>query len=150
MPPTPDHRIGTPTTGVSTNTGPLATAAWLVARGLTPAPSRWDAEILLGASNHPPDDDSPTLLRVELFSEEWGFSFRHDAKTSWIRVTDLPFVHGRDDHGLLAATPALRAFGSLVRTLEARFELRFAVEAAVVRSSLLGAESAIRTWIGDW
>lgn len=150
MSPAPGHSLGTPATGVSPNTGPLATAAWLVARGLTPAPSRWNAEILLGTSAVPPDEESATLLRLELFSEEWGFAFRHDDKTSWIRVTDLPFVHGRDDHGLLAMTPALRAFGSLVRNLEARFELQFVVEAAVVRSSLVAAESAIRGWIGDW
>jgi hypothetical protein len=105
---------------------------------------------LLGTSAAPPNDESSTLLRLELFSEEWGFSFRHDDKTSWIRVTDLPFVHGRDDHGLLGATPALRAFGSFVRHVEVRFDLRFAVEAVVVRSSLVGAESAIRGWIGDW
>jgi hypothetical protein len=144
------HPIGTPTSGVSPNTGPLATAAWLVARELTPPGPRWYAEILLGTSETPPDDDSPTLLRVELFSEEWGFWFRREDQVSWIRVTDVPFVHGRDDHGLLAATPALRTFGSLVRLVEERFDIHFVAESVVIRSSVFGAEPAIRAWIGAW
>ena len=123
----------------------MAGGAWLASAG-----GRWDAVVLLGTSDAAPDDDTPTMLRLELFSEEWGFSFRHEGKVSWIRVTDLPFVHGRDDHGLLVAVPRLRNFASLVRALEARFELRFAVEAAMIRSSLLGAEPAIRAWIGAW
>lgn len=144
------YPIGTPTNGVLSNTGPLATAAWLVERGLISSEARWYAEILLSTSSLPPDEESPTLLRVELFSEEWGFAFRHAGKASWIRVTDVPFVHGRDDHNLLAVTPALRTFGALVRNIEARFDVRFAPDEAVIRSSLFGAEPAIRAWIGDW
>jgi hypothetical protein len=128
----------------------MASAAWLVARGLTPPPGRWHVEILLSTSRHPPDDDTPTVLCLELFSEEWGFWFRHDGKTSWIRITDLPFVHGRDDHNLLASAPALKSFGSLVRAIERRFDIGFVTKAAEIRSSLVDAGPVIRAWIADW
>ena len=144
------HPIGTPTNGVSPNTGPLASAAWLVARGLTPREARWYAEIEIATSERELEGDLPTLLRVEVFSEEWGVWFRRGDKVSWIRVTDVPFVHGRDDHGLLAITPPLKKIGTLVHELERRFGFRFVIETAVIRTSMFGAEPAIREWIGSW
>lgn len=142
------HPLGTPS--IRANTGPLATAAWLVARGLVTGEPRWFVEIVIGTSNEAPDEDAPTLLRIELFSEEWGFWFRHAGQQSWIRVTDLPFVHGRDEHALLAETPALRRFGSLVRALERRFDVAFVVDAAAITTSLSGGEPAIREWLRTW
>jgi hypothetical protein len=44
----------------------------------------------------------------------------------------------------------LRTFGKLVRTIEQRFDLRFAADSAVIRTSLSGAEPTIRAWIGAW
>jgi hypothetical protein len=146
----PGCPIDTPTKGVSPNTGPLAAAAWLLARGLTAPDARWNVEILLGTSEAHPDEDAPTLLRVELFSEEWGFWFRHEDRVSWIRVTDLRFAHGRDEHEMLRATPALKDFGSLVHAIEARFDISFRRESAAIRTSLRDADAAIRAWIGDW
>lgn len=142
------HPLVTPA-GLSPNTGPLATAAWLVARGLRPPTGRWHAEILIDAVGQD-TKSSPTTLRVELFSEEWGMWFRHGELVSWIRVTDVPFVHGRDDHGLLARTPALNKLGTLVRDLERRHQVRFQIEAALIQTNLVDAESAIRDWIGAW
>jgi hypothetical protein len=142
------HPIGTPNKGLSPNTGPLASAAWLVMRGLVSREPRWYVELTLGTTGV--TGEEPTLLRLELYSEEWGFWFRHDDKISWIRVTDVPFVHGRDDHRLLAETPALKNLGSLVRALERRFGVRFDLEAASIRTSLFGAEPAVREWIRSW
>lgn len=120
----------------------------MVARGLTPPADRWHAEILIGA--HQPTGASPTTLLVELFSEEWGFWFRHAEKVSWIRITDVPFVHGRDDHGLLARTPALHKLGTLVRELEDRYKLQFQTKKSAIRTNLVAADPAIREWIGSW
>lgn len=132
------------------NTGPLASAAWLLARELTPPTGRWHVEILLGTSPETVDDQATTLLRVELYSEEWGFYFRHDSRVSWIRVTDLPFVHGHDEHGLLSDTPPLKNFGALVRTLESRFSIAFVPRSAAITSNLVVASDAIRSWIESW
>ena len=96
------------------------------------------------------DVEAATLLRLELYSEEWGFWFRHEDKVSWIRVTDVPFVHGRDDHALLGAISALKNLGSVVRTLENRFGVQFAFGAASIRTSLSEAEPAIREWLASW
>jgi len=132
------------------NTGPVAAAAWLAELGLHSEEPRWHVEILIGAGHDAPHDDAPTLLRVDLYSEEWGYLFRHAARESWIRVTDVPFVHGRDDHGLLPGTPKLRNLGALARCLEARFEIRLSLPDAVIRTSLRGADLAIRTWLAVW
>jgi hypothetical protein len=144
------HPIGTPNKGISPNTGPLASAAWLVTRGLSSQEPRWYVEVTIGTAGASLDVESVTLLRLELYSEEWGFWFRHDDKISWIRVTDVPFVHGRDDHALLGETPPLKHLGRIVRVLENRFAVRFDVERASIRTSLFGAEPAIREWFQDW
>lgn len=144
------HPIGTPTNGVSPNTGPLATAAWLAARGLIPSEARWYAEILVGTSADTLDEEESTLLRIELFSEEWGYCFRHGGKVSWIRVTDVPFMHGRDEHSLLGDTRALTGFGTLVRAIESRFGISFDPRSAVIQTNLFGADGAIREWIETW
>jgi hypothetical protein len=141
------HPIGTPNKGLSPNTGPLASAAWLVTRGLVSREPRWYVEVTIPTSQMRADEDTGTALRFELYSEEWGFWFRHDDKVSWIRVTDVPFVHGRDDHGLLAQTPALKNLGWLVSELERRFQVSFVREAAMIRTSLFGAEPTIREWL---
>jgi len=140
--------LGSP--GLSPNTGPLATASWLVARNLFPT-SPWFAEIVLTtttSSLYVPLDDRPTThFAIEIYEREWGFVFRHDHKASWIRVTDLPFVHGRDDHGLLDATPALKNIGHLVRALERRHRVDLDREAPWLRTTIANGEPAIREWI---
>jgi hypothetical protein len=137
------HPIPTPRT-LSPNTGPLAAASWLIARGLVPTEQRWFVEVTLTAADSLPEN--PTLLRIEIYSEEWGFAFHHDGKVSWIRVTDLPFVHGRDDHELLRDTPALKDLSRLVRTLEKRFGLRFGRTSPEIRSDIADAEPRVRRW----
>jgi hypothetical protein len=124
--------------GLSTNTGPIAAAAWLATQGLLPESARWSVEVTLAAPE--------AQLVIEVFAEEWGFRFEKGERVSWIRVTDVPFIHGRDEHGLLRETPALKSFGKLVRKLEEQHGIQFDRKAAAVRSTITGAEPVIRAW----
>lgn len=135
--------------GLYANTGPLATAAWLVERELFPREPRWFVEIALGIGHEPPafDRQDGTRFHLELFAEEWGFLFCHDDRTSWIRVTDVPFVHGRDEHKLLHRTPPLTGVGKLLRSIEQQHGLAFARAHAAVRTNIGDGEPAVRTWL---
>src|SRR3954471_13022343 len=82
----------------TTTAGMLAARAWFRARALTaPGLLRWNAEILLDVVDQPArdkfDERIDTRFRLEIYSEEWGFLFCHGGQASWIRVTDIPFVH---------------------------------------------------------
>lgn len=96
-----------------------------------------------------PDFDERTASRfhLDLYSEEWGFLFCHRGQLSRIRVTDVAFVHGRDDHHLLDATPALPDIGGLLRSLERRHQIVFRRDLALVRSDLPNVEPAVRRWL---
>ena len=133
------HPLGTPRT-LSPNMGALASAAWLLDRGIVPDQERWFVEVELAGGD--------TRLVLEVYSEEWGFQLHHLGQASWIRVTDVAFVHGRDDHGMLARIPRLREIGLFVRELERRFRVRFDRDAARVRTSIPDAEPVLRAWIG--
>lgn len=132
------HPLGTPR-GLSTNTGPLASAVWLVDRGLTPNGEHWFAEITLAARD--------TQLRLEIYAEEWGFYIQHGASTSWIRVTDVAFVHGRDDLALGSRPPRLRAIGPFISALEHRLAIRFDRHAPIIRTNIPDADPVLATWI---
>jgi hypothetical protein len=135
------HPIQTPSGGVSPNTGPLATAAWCLARGLFPNARDWYVEIVLFAG--------ASRFEIEIYAAEWGFAFHHDERVSWIRVTDIPFVHGRDDFELLRQTSGLRAMGDVVRSVEHRFDLAFDREGAEIRTNIEHSEPAIRAWVNS-
>jgi hypothetical protein len=133
-------------------TGMYASHQWVVARGLTPpALKRWHATILLGIEDRPPeleiDERHDTRFRIELYSEEWGYFFCHGGRSSWIRVTDIPFVHGRDDFHLLPLTPTLPDLGQLLRRLEASHEIEFRREHAAFSTNLDNAEAELRRWV---
>ncbi len=132
------HPIGTPR-GLSANTGPIASAAWLAARDLYPKEARWHAVVTMTAAE--------SRFRIEIYAEEWGFFFEHHGRQSWIRVTDVPFVHGVDDHGLLGSTPPLRQIGKLVRALESAHALRFDRAHADIETTIEGGERSVRSWI---
>ncbi len=134
-----DHPIGTPTRGLSPNTGPLAAAAWLVARGLLPDAPRWHVEITIRAPGG--------SFRLEVYAEEWGFHFELHDRRSWIRVTDMPFVDGRDDHLLLATTPQLKNIGKLIRALEQQHAVRFDRDSPTIEANIGGAEPVLRAWL---
>ncbi len=142
------HPIGTPVAGVSPNTGPLASATWLISRELFPSEPRWFVEVHLDGEDavHATDDENATRFQLDIYSEEWGYKFSHGGRGSWIRVTDIPFVHGRDDHGLLHLTPKLGEIGSLVRTLEKRHGIALSRDRALIRTNLAGAETKLRDW----
>ncbi len=97
----------------------------------------------------PPEFDEATASRfhLDLYSEEWGLFFCHGGKASWVRITDLAFVHGRDEHALLSIVPSLRDIGVLIRELERRHAIQFQRKHAVVRTNLANAEPAIRAWL---
>lgn len=135
-----------------TTAGMLAARAWLQSRQLS-APSllRWNATVLLAPLDYEPtleiDEARDTRFRIEIYSEEWGFFFCHRGRASWIRITDVPFVHGRDDHQLLAITPALRDIGTLVRKLEGQHAVQLKREHALIRTNLPNSETSIRSWV---
>jgi hypothetical protein len=128
------------------NTGPLASAAWLLARGLLPTGAKWFVEIELAAAGNADRAQTGKLL-LEVYAEEWGYRFEHDGRISWIRVTDVPFVHGRDEHGLLSKTPRLEQIGALMREIEQAKEIEFQRQHAIVRSNVPDEDGVIATWI---
>jgi hypothetical protein len=132
------YPLGTPR-GLSTNTGPLAAAVWLIDRGLQPEHDRWFVEITLAAAD--------SELRLEIYSEEWGFYVKHGASSSWIRVTDVAFVHGRDDLALGLRTPRLRAIGPFIADLERRLGVCFDRRAPRISTNIRGADSVLAAWI---
>ncbi|MGE5182867.1 MAG: hypothetical protein ACM31C_12420 [Acidobacteriota bacterium] len=138
--------------GAATTAGMLAARTWLVARGVAaPTLTRWHATVLLAPGDAPPaeeiDEARDTRFRVEIFSEEWGFLFCHAGHASWIRITDIPFVHGRDDFRLLAQIPALEDLGALLRRIERHHGIELSRQHALVRTNLPAAERAIRSWV---
>jgi len=140
------------TYGKGRHAGALATAVWLSARGLlVPPRTEWELSIALDVL----DEQAParfaeatdTRFHISISSIEWGFFFCHGSRASWIRVTEVPFVHERDDFSLMARTPPLRDLGSLVRSLEETHRIRFRRDRAAIRSSLPSSEPAIREWV---
>ncbi len=119
--------------------GAEASARWLAALGLREIP-HWHVSIeLVGGA--------ATTFELDIYAEEWGFAFRHARRASWIRVTDIAFVHGRDDFDLLARTPELLDVDTLLAELEAAHDIAFRRGRASVRTNLAGASEAVREWI---
>jgi hypothetical protein len=133
-------------------TGKLAAQSWLRNLGLTGlAVGPWHVEVTLEPRDAAPgavfDERRDTRFRIEIYSEEWGVFFCHAGKASWIRVTDIAFVHGRDDHGLLASMPRLEDIGLLLRAVERTYAVSFRREHALIRTNLPSIEGAVRLWI---
>jgi hypothetical protein len=138
--------------GVAPTAGAAAASSWLSALGLQPpAALRWHVEIAISDLDGPPpiefDERVATRFQLDLYSEEWGYFFCHHGRSSWIRVTDIPFVHGRDDFGLLVQTPTLGSIGAMIRTLEGRHAIQLRREHALVRTNLTGGEATVRRWL---
>ena len=132
-------RIKSPLHGLAPNTGPLATAAWCVSRDLFPTTRDWFVEIAMHAGS--------SRFAIEIYAGEWGFAFQHDARTSWIRVTDIPFVHGQDDFKLLHETTSLMQIGELNRGVEHLYGIKFARDTAEIRASIPDSLPSIRDWL---
>ena len=135
-----------------TNAGAVDAAQWLDALHPPPStPTRWHAEIALATIDAPTsakfDDRIDTRFHLDIYSAEWGFFLCHGGRVSWIRVTDVAFVHGRDEFHLLESTPRLAEIGGLLRTVEQGCELAFRRDRALVRSNIPLREPAIRRWV---
>lgn len=113
-------------------------AAWLRGLGLKGL-GRWHVEITLASG--------ASRFHLYVYAEEWGFAFHHGRESSWIRVTDIPFVHGRDDFRLIREPTALADLRDVIERLEIEHELRFARSTAVVRTNITGAAAAVRRWL---
>lgn len=141
------------TRGSSLSTGAAAAYRWLEGLGLNAPPGtlRWHAEISLDVIDAPAridfDERADTRFHIDIYSEEWGFFFSHAGRVSWIRVTDIPFVHGRDEHQLLAQTPSLEEIGGLLRRLEGMHNVRFYRQHAIIRTNIVAAEPVLRRWL---
>lgn len=146
------YEVHASSSATSATAGKLAAQAWLREQKLSaPALLPWHAEISLDVRDVPAtlhfDERRDTRFRLEIYSEEWGFFFCHGGQASWVRITDIPFVHGRDEFGLLQLVPPLRDIGSLLRMIEQRHQIAFRREHALVRTNLPSAEPAIRLWV---
>jgi hypothetical protein len=137
----------------SSTAGRLASSAWLAQRRLIPKANNWEVEIALHVHEQPATFDAldsfASRFHINVYSEEWGYFFSHQGRCSWIRITDIPFVHGRDDFNLLTATPPLREIGSLIRSLEHQFKIRFQREHAAVRTDIAGGDVAVGLWVAS-
>jgi hypothetical protein len=118
--------------------GAAASERWRAALEL-PAIPRWHVEIQLAAH--------ATTFDLNLYAEEWGFVFQHGSRGSWIRVTDVAFVHGRDEHCLLTRTPDLLAIGLLLSELEREHAFEFQRAHARVCTNIPDAEPVVRGWL---
>ena len=139
---------------MSKTAGALATAAWLQTIDRRPPTSdRWNVEVLLGVAATRPstdfDEHAETRFHLSIYSEEWGVFVCHAGRASWIRVTDVPFVHGRDDFALLPAFPPLDDVGGLLRRLETQLGIRFAREHAAIHTNLPTIERDLRRWVAS-
>lgn len=131
--------------------GALAAGVWLAARRLVAPDARWEISIALDvAAVEAPArfrDTADSRFHIAIAWSEWGFYFCHHSRASWIRVTDIPFIHERDDYGLLPRVPPLRELGKLMGAIEQRFRFRFRRAHATIRSTIPGAEPAVRAWL---
>ena len=93
------------------------------------------------------DEATATRFHLAIYTEEWGVFFCHGGRWSWIRVTDLAFVHTRDDFGLLAWVPPLDQIGTLLRRVERDHALQFRRDRASIQTNLPNAETAVRSWL---
>lgn len=119
--------------------GAEAADRWRASLGLS-LTARWFAEIALLA-------DGDARLDLNIYAEEWGFRFARGERSSWIRITDVAFAHGRDDFGLLAAAPDLLATHVLLAELEAEQRITFQRATASVRTNLGDVANVIRDWL---
>lgn len=127
---------------ISKTAGAAASAAWCQERDLDVTDvSHWYVEIAI------PTDIDDTRFEINIYPEEWGVVFRRGVRMSSIRVTDVPFIHGRDEHRLLAVLPALERIGELLSSLERQYDVAFHRERAAVHSNFARATMIVRRWL---
>jgi hypothetical protein len=123
--------------------GAAASAAWLDLQGLDAARTpHWYVEITI-----PSTSASDSRFELNIYPEEWGFVFRRGPRISSVRVTDVPFVHGRDDHKLVDEVPPLAEIHRLLDSLEARHGMELLRTKTTVKSNLVRASAIVRAWL---
>ena len=130
---------------------PYPSARWLAARGLhPPAAGRWKVSIALDVVDPRSALASPminTRLHILIESFEWSVFFCHGSGSSWIRVTNVPRVHERDDFELLPHVTDLRGLGSFIQWIERRFQLQFRRPHAAIYTNLIEADQKLLLWV---
>ncbi|NVB78513.1 MAG: hypothetical protein HOV81_08985 [Kofleriaceae bacterium] len=91
--------------------------------------------------------DADTSFELNIYGEEWGYAFHHGGRGSWIRVTDIPFIHGRDQFHLLARTPDLLAINLLAAELELEHDVALRRASATIRSNIPHATEVVAEWL---
>lgn len=133
-----------------TTRGANQARAWLADRGLV-STQPWHVELALDIADREVSltysHDIDTRFHLNIYPVEWGVFFCHGSRASWIRVTDEPFVHGRDDYRLLGEVADLARIGALLQQLEDRHDLRFSRQHALIRTNVTGGRSAVRDWL---
>jgi len=137
---------------LSTTRGAQAAYSWVRERKLGSS-KPWFIEVALDVADRPVsvtyNGDTDTRFHLNVYPEEWSVYFCHGSRASWIRVTDQPFIHGRDDHELLAHLPDLDKIGYFMLTLEQRYRVKFRREHALIRTNLVGGQKALRDWLAS-
>lgn len=141
---------------VAKTLGARESAAWLSAIDAQTPPThhRWYVEIVMSlAHERPPtdfDESIATRLHISIYAEEWGIYFCHRARSSWLRVTDVAFVHGRDEFALMRFLPSsLAQLGLLVRHIESTEGVKFERAHASIKTNIERAEPAIQKWLAS-
>jgi hypothetical protein len=122
--------------------GAAASAAWIEQQGLDVSRTpHWYVEITI------PSDEPDTRFELNLYPEEWGIVFQRGSRVSSIRVTDIAFVHGLDDHRLISQVPPLERIHDLLGLIERRYDIALFRMRANVRSNLARAVAVVRPWL---
>jgi hypothetical protein len=138
------HPLGTPR-GLPANAGILASAGWLVARGLYIQPDKpWRVDIVVPCAEY-----ATTSLAVHIRNEDWSIAFDHAGKRSSILIKEVAPEAQPDDHALLGIVPPLKELGLLLRYLEERFAIRLQRGSATVEATIAGSEPIIRAWVAS-
>jgi hypothetical protein len=135
-----------------TTRGAKESLAWLSDRGLV-VPYPWQVELALDVADRDVSltysHDTDTRFHLNIYPEEWSVFFCYGSRASWIRITDEPFVHGRDDYHLVGEIVELSRIGHLLRELESRHGIEFRRDHALIRTNVTGGKTAVREWLAN-
>ena len=141
----------TPNRGIPVSLASMAVADWLRARGIVQPSSSWHIEIVLDVVDATPSQawsaTTDTRFHLHLYASEWCLFFCHGGRTSWVRVTDRPYMHGRDDFGFVSNMPRLQDIGTFLASLEDCHGIVFQRAHARITTTLAGAESNLSAWV---
>jgi hypothetical protein len=141
----------TPRFGIPVTVGSMDAGDWLKALDINAVDHHWFVEVALGVGDEAIVETwsggTDTRFHIYIYPQEWGYLFCHQGRTSWIRIADRAYVHGRDDYNLVTETPPLREIASLARDLEGRHQLALRRDRALVRTNLNAIDDRVRDWV---